>query len=383
MGSALTMPRLSDQMEEGVVLQWLKAAGDEVKKGDPVVEIETDKTTWVVESEDDGFLLEILVPAGGSAPVGGTIAFVGVEGETAAAIAAPARDLSAPAPAGGRSRATPVARRTAEELQVALANVVGTGTNGRIVRRDVVAAAHAQPSVAPPAHAIRGEPSAAEFTHTQRTIARRMLESTTTIPHFALTAEIDMEAAVALRIDLQKLLPDAPPSLNDLVVKAVALALRDHPRLNASWEDGRVVAWPRVNVGIAVATDDALLVPVVVDADRKPLGELARESRNLVERAQQRALTPAEVSGGTFTVSNLGMFGIRMFSAVINPPEAAILAVGEVARRATVSAADEVVVRQQMTVTLSSDHRIVYGAEGAAFLARVRALLERPLALAF
>jgi pyruvate dehydrogenase E2 component (dihydrolipoamide acetyltransferase) len=397
MATEITMPRLSDQMEEATILRWTKAEGEVVEKGDPIAEIETDKATWLVEAESSGELLRIVVGEGGVAPVGAVLGFIGEAGEAlpeeaGAAPPAPSRAdrdgrttvtertsaTGRDGPASGRAKATPVARRTADELGVRLERVAGTGPGGRIVRGDVLAAASA---TAPADAPGRGDGALVELTPTQRTVARRMTQAATTIPHFALDAQIDMEAAVALRSDLDELSPERAPSLNDIVIKAVALALRDFPALNASYGDGRVLRWPRINVGVAVATEEALLVPVIFDADRKPLAQIGRESRSLIEKAQARSLTPMELSEGTFTVSNLGMFGVRSFTAVINPPQAAILAVGELARRAVVDDSGAVVGRRLMDVRLSCDHRIVNGADAARFLARVRELLERPLAL--
>lgn len=401
MPTPITMPRLSDQMEEGVVLRWLKTVGETVAKGDELLEIETDKATWIVEADADGTLTSILVEAGRAAAVGSTIAEL--DGGEAPAQASPAPAVeAAPAPASGaapppapaataapgadRPRATPVARRTAAQLGVALDGVTGTGPGGRIVRADVLAASGAGAAAAAPAPAApvtldRGEGARTKLNATQRTIARRMVESTTQVPHFTVTAEVDMESAIDLRRQLRELGADPVPSLNDVVVRAVALALREFPDVNASYEDDHVVRWPRVNVGIAVALEGALLVPVVFDADRRSLAEIARESRRLAEAAQARTLQADELTQGTFTVSNLGMLGARRFTAVINPPQAAILAVGEVTRRAVVLESGELAARHRMDVTLSSDHRIVYGADAARFLQRVRELLERPLAL--
>jgi pyruvate dehydrogenase E2 component (dihydrolipoamide acetyltransferase) len=399
----VTMPRLSDQMEEGTVLRWVKAEGEEVQKGEELVEIETDKATWIVEAEETGSLIRILVRDGGIAPVGSVIGFIGGAGESIPAGSeseTPGSPLAEPAQVAvsaaertvtssahdrsvTRARATPVARRTARELRVALEAVAGTGPGGRIVRRDVLAAASAAPQDdgPSPTELGRGSGFEVELTATQRTIARRMAESTSTIPHFTVSAEIDMEAALALRRDLKELTPESAPSANDLVVKAVALALRDFPAFNASFAESKVIRWPRINVGIAVAAEDVLLVPVLFDVDAKPLAQIARETRDLADRARSRALAPAELSEGTFTVSNLGMLGVRSFSAVINPPQAAILAVGAVSRRAVVEESGEIVARHRMDVTLACDHRVVYGADAARFLARVRELLERPLAL--
>ena len=394
----ITMPRLSDQMEEGTVLRWLKGVGDRVERGEELVEIETDKATWIVEAEDAGTLLEVLVADGGTVPVGDPIAVVGEPGETTEGratdaapvaekgedvpqptVAPPDRSSATPVGRADRSRATPIARRAARELGVDLAAVAGTGPGSRIVRRDVLAAAGSGGASSPKTG--RGAAQQVPLTATQRTIARRMAESTASVPHFAVTFDVDMEAAVALRGDLKELAADPVPTLNDLVVKAVALALREHPGLNASFEGDAVARWPRVNVGVAVALDDALLVPVVHDADRASLGEIARATRGLVERAKARRLEPADLADGTFTVSNLGPLGARVFTAVVNPPEVAILAVGTVERRPVVDGAGALVARHRMEMTLSADHRAVYGADAARFLQRVRELLERPVSL--
>jgi pyruvate dehydrogenase E2 component (dihydrolipoamide acetyltransferase) len=283
-----------------------------------------------------------------------------------------------------RPRATPVARRLAGELGVPLEGVNGTGPGGRIVRADVRAAAADVPATTAtePTGVTRGRGAVTEIplSPTQRTIARRMAESRSEIPEFTLEAEISMEAAHVLREGLRD--PDGrAPSFNDLVVRAAALALRDFPRLNASFGNDRLLQHDRINVGIAVATEDALLVPTIFDADRKSVFEIAAEARRLAERAGSRSLAPDELADGTFTVSNLGMFGVRRFTAVINHPQAAILAVGEVGLRPWVDPYGGIAARRLMDVSLSCDHRIVYGAEAARFLQRLKELLEDPALL--
>ncbi|HEX3391341.1 MAG TPA: dihydrolipoamide acetyltransferase family protein, partial [Solirubrobacteraceae bacterium] len=299
-----------------------------------------------------------------------------------------------------RVKASPLARRIARESGVDLADVSGSGPGGRIVKADVQArapvAATPQPPPGAPAStapapsevaAAKGETTTAELSRTQRTIARRMAESKATIPDFTLTADVDMGACVELRTELKRLSHDEAPTYNDMIVKACALALRDHPRANGSYRDGRFELHSRVNVGVAVAvaSDDltagALVVPTVFDADTKALGEIARETRGLAERVRDSSITPPELSGGTFTVSNLGMYGIASFTAIVNPPQAAILAVGEIAPRPVVARKRKLVARTTMTVTLACDHRILYGADAALFLSRVRELLEEPAAL--
>ena len=391
----IAMPRLSDQMEEATVIQWLKRPGDAVRRGEPLVEIETDKATIVYEAEFDGVLDEIVVEEGSTAALGTTIARASGTGPSRPAapaaptpVAAPAA-VEAPAVAAprnggepGRSRATPVARRLAAELGVELAALEGTGPGGRIVRADVRDAA--EPAVTDAPQAPAAAPAGAEdveLTPTQRTIAARMGESRSQIPEFTLEAEIDMEALAELRDELRDLGREPLPSFNDLVVKAVGLSLRKHPALNSSWADGRIRRHEHVNVGIAVATDDALYVPTLVDADSLSVFEIAERARTLIAKVLDGSISPDELHGGTFTVSNLGMYGVRRFTAVINPPQAAILAVGEVARRPAVDSAGAVVARPEMDVALSCDHRVVYGAEAAKFLRTLKNLLERPVAL--
>jgi pyruvate dehydrogenase E2 component (dihydrolipoyllysine-residue acetyltransferase) len=398
----ITMPRLSDSMEEATVLAWLKQPGEAVASGEPLVEIETDKATMVYEAERDGVLGGILVGAGEVAALGAPIGwFAGdasePEGsdverqapapEAGPAIAAPPRPEQPPParPDKRRARATPLARRVAADQGVDLFGLSGTGPGGRIVRADVMAALAAGRSPEPVSSALPRAAAAGDerlpLSATQRTIARRMSSSRSEVPEFTLTAEIDMTAALAARRELNELLPSARISLNDLVVKAAALVLREQPEMNAAWDGEAIVRRARVNVGVAVATEGALLVPVIFDADRKPLPRLAAETRAAGERARTRSSSAEELSGATFTVSNLGMFGVLSFDAVIDAPQAAILAVGTVVRRPVFDAADAVVARELMQVSLACDHRVVYGAEGARFLARLRELLEHPMLL--
>jgi pyruvate dehydrogenase E2 component (dihydrolipoamide acetyltransferase) len=426
MATDVLMPRLSDSMEEGTVLRWLKSVGDEVKRGDELVEIETDKANMTYEATDEGVLLDILADEGSTLPIGEPIARIGEPGE-ASSNGAPKRERPpqedrqpeeskaqpAPAPAAtqerpppapaadgdGRVKASPVARRMARELNVQLEQVQGSGPGGRIVKADVEAAAGGAPArpaerpagapaVRAPAEApetAKGEAQVIELTRIQATIARRMAESKATIPHFYLSMEIDMSEAVKLRARLKEIAAEgqAVPTFNDMVVKACARALRDFPRANGAYRDGHFEQYSRVNVGVAVATHDALVVPTIFDADMKSLGEIAARAKELAQKVRDGKITPPELSGGTFTVSNLGMFGISNFSAVINPPQAAILAVGALEPKAVVDRGTRrVAVRDMMGVTLACDHRILYGADGAQFLGRVRDLLQEPLALA-
>jgi pyruvate dehydrogenase E2 component (dihydrolipoamide acetyltransferase) len=432
----VVMPRLSDTMEEGTILRWLIADGEPVRRGAELVEIETDKATMTYESDLDG-VLTIVAAEGHTLPVGALIARVGSGDDVSAANAvqasgtpagsgtandwsgipagksgspaatAPAESLSeaipvsvpetsAPGSDGDRVKASPLARRIARDAGVDLHTLTGSGPGGRIVKADVQAAAARTPGAGttqPPGAGptgittAKGETTELDLSRTQQTIARRMAESKATVPHFSLSVDIDMDACVALRSELKSLGHVDAPTYNDMVVKASALALREHPRANSSYRDGRLQLHARVNVGVAVAVKSdgpgggALIVPTVFDADAKSLGEIARETRTLAVRVREHSITPPELGGGTFTVSNLGMFGITSFTAIINPPQAAILSVGSVGPRPVVREDGELVSRQTMTVTLACDHRILYGADAARFLARIRELLEQPASL--
>ncbi len=417
----VVMPRLSDSMEEGTVLQWLKAVGDEIAVGDELVEIETDKANMAYEADIAGTLTEIVAEEGETLPIGSVIARIGDSDSSPPPEKTPA---SKPVEAddGHRTKASPLARRIAEERKLDLSQLHGSGPGGRIVKADVEQAPSAgdategvsgrarrpvprpgeserdaqpsgeepstrpdTPSVAagPAAETAKGQVSYEELSKTQQVISRRMSESKATAPHFYLRATVDMSEAVAGRemVKARALPGDIVPSFNDMVVKACALALREHPRANGAYRDGRFELYSRVNVGVAVAAEDALVVPTVFDADRKGLRQVASESRALAGKVREGQITPPELSGATFTVSNLGMYGIDGFSAVINPPQAAILAVGAIVERPVVHDG-EISTAHLMQVDLACDHRILYGAPAAEFLARIRALLEEPLSLA-
>jgi pyruvate dehydrogenase E2 component (dihydrolipoamide acetyltransferase) len=438
MATDLVMPRLSDSMEEGTILKWLKSVGDEVAVGDELVEIETDKANMVYEADTAGTLTELVAAEGDTLPIGEVIARVGDAGEVqasgnggepatapepaaapAAAEKAPAKAEPAPPPAtaapqapappapakdGGRVKASPIARRIAQERGLDLAALSGSGPGGRIVKADVekagTGAGAAAPSAAPaPATAAapaaptpgaqekpetaKGQTTVQELTKLQQIVARRMSESKATAPHFYLEAEIDMSRCFEARKRIKEASKEGEvvPSFNDMVIKAAALALREFPRANGAYRDGKFELYSRVNVGIAVAAQDALVVPTVFDADRKGLREIAQEARALAQRVREATVTPPELSGGTFTVSNLGMFGISNFAAVINQPQAGILAVGAIVEKPVVRDG-EITTAHLMNVNLACDHRILYGADGAEFLGRIRALLEEPLGLA-
>jgi pyruvate dehydrogenase E2 component (dihydrolipoamide acetyltransferase) len=401
----VVMPRLSDSMEEGTIVRWLKADGEEVSEGEPLAEVETDKATVTFDADAQG-TLRILVGEGETVPIGGLIARIGDAPVSAAPergdngeVAVPAAPRSAgndEAPVSppreragnGRVKASPLARRMAREAGIDLSQLSGSGPGGRIVKADVSSAAPPAGTSSPiPAPAGRsagnkGEVTVQRLTRIQVQIAQRMAESKATIPDFTLQAEVDLEQAVALRDQLRRAgrPGEVVPSYNDLVVKACGLALREHPRANASYRDGAFEFYERINVGIAVAAEDSLIVPTVFDADRKSLREIARESRTLADRVRQRQITPAELSGATFTVSNLGMYGVARFTAIVNPPQAAILAVGEL-RELAVVRDGRLAPGVSMSLVLSCDHRILYGAPAAEFLARVRQLLEQPINL--
>ncbi len=372
------MPRLSDSMEEGTIVRWLKQDGEQVSEGEPLAEVETDKATVTFDADADG-TLRILVGEGETVPIGKLIAQI--------------REAAAPTPregaANGRPKASPLARRLARESGVDLSQLTGSGPGGRIVKADVTAAGPAVPAQAPvpaqepappPASRPAGNKGAVSIQQPSRIqvqIAQRMAESKATIPDFTLRTDVDMDPAVAMRAQLQS---EPAPTYNDMVVKACATALREHPRANGAYRDGVFESYERINVGIAVATEDSLIVPTVFDADRKSLIEIARESRRLAERVRRGEITPAELSGGTFTVSNLGVYGVSSFQAIINPPQAAILAVGEV-RETPVVHDGQIALGRRMTIALTCDHRILYGAPAAEFLARLRRLLEQPVNL--
>jgi pyruvate dehydrogenase E2 component (dihydrolipoamide acetyltransferase) len=415
----IAMPRLSDSMEEGTVLNWLKQVGDEVVVGEELVEIETDKANMGYEADVAGTLLEILVQENESAPVGAVIARIGDKDAVlpAAAPAGPAAAGDPPlppvakassatvpptaSPAGssasknGRVKASPLARRVASELGVDISGLSGTGPGGRIVKKDVEGAASTgtppapsapAPSAAPAAPATtetaKGSVEIIELTKLQQVVSRRMSESKAVAPHFYLTTEVDMSAAVAARARIKEISGEGEvvPSFNDMVVKACAIALRKFPRANGAYKDGRFELYSRINVGIAVAANDALVVPTIFDADKKGLREIAADARSLAGKVRDGGITPPELSGGTFSVSNLGMYGIKSFGAIVNSPQAGILAVGEIADRPVVKDG-EVVPGKLMEMTLSCDHRILYGADGAEFLAEIKRILQEPLAL--
>lgn len=399
------MPQLSDSMQEGTVVRWLAADGESIGRGQEIVEIETDKATVTHEAEIAG-VLEHVAHEGDTLRVGDTIARIRSpsRARSGAAAGSTGRSMPAdgdgttheprlqtPAPSGPQrpaaANASPIARRFATRLGIDIAQVKGSGPQGRILKADITAHRDAESrletSVPTDSALPKGAPTVEQPTRIQQLIARRMAESRATIPDFTLRTRVDMEACAKLRDELKPALVGDDtriPSYNDLIVKACALALRAHPRANASYRDGTFELHSRVNVGVAVATADSLVVPTIFDAGAKSLGRIARETRTLVERVRAGTVSPSELTGATFTVSNLGMFGIESFDAVINPPQAAILAVGQIIRAPTVIG-DDVLQRLQMKLSLTCDHRILYGADAAGFLSDIKSHLEEPIRL--
>jgi pyruvate dehydrogenase E2 component (dihydrolipoamide acetyltransferase) len=427
-------------MEEGQLSRWLKKEGDKVSMGEPIAEIDTDKATMEMQALANGVLRKILINEGESAPLGQPIAIIGEPDEDISALlktatekapppakatAAPAASEPQPAteePAAeppevsvsaqasppatqparddGRQLISPIAARMAAEAGVNLKSLQGSGPGGRIVKRDIEAAMTAKPanaglgaSSAPRlrgAGALRPDDKVAVYgpsgyrdeplSEMRRTIARRLVTSLGPVPHFFLTSEIDMDRAADMRVAINDLYPDFKLSVNDIIIKVAAAALLQHPRVNASFQDKTVRFYEHADIGVAVATENGLITPVVRSADAKSLLEIAGEVRELAERARSRKLKPEEYTGATFSISNLGMFGIDEFTAVINPPEGAILAVGAMKPRA-VARDNEVVIKQTMRVTMSCDHRVIDGAVGAQFLSTFKQIMENPLYL--
>ena len=438
MATKVHMEALSPTMEEGQVVKWHKSEGDEVKQGEILADVETDKATMELVARGDGTLAKIMVPEGGTAPVGQVIAVIAAKGEDISAIAGtngaketpkkeeapgkegkeepkrqappsekpPSRPATrtavaeaeeeAPAAAadGGRVKASPIARRLAEEVGLDLRRLEGSGPGGRIVKADVEAAAAAgvqAPAKPAPAGAPARAPMPAwtgtaeegyediKVSQMRKTIAKRLVESIGPVPHFFLTIEVDMDRVQQARAKVNALLEGSGDkvSVNDFVLKATAAALRRHPECNASWGGDHVRRYSHVHIGVAVAVEDGLITPVVKHADLKGLAQISREVREMAGRAREKKLKPEEYTGATFSVSNLGMFGIQEFTAVINPPEAGILAVGRT-EEIPVVMNGQIVIRPRMKITMSCDHRVIDGATGAKFLQTLQGMLEEP-----
>jgi pyruvate dehydrogenase E2 component (dihydrolipoamide acetyltransferase) len=385
------MPSLGFDMTEGRLARWLKNEGDPVEKGQAIAEIETEKATVEIEAAASGILARTIVQAGETVPVGTVIGVIVETGEEVVSVPAPpAPPPPAPFPEAGeeaapseaRVKASPVARRMAEEAGLDLSRIKGGGPGGRVLERDVQAAIAARSAPAP--HGVPAGPPPGEtvpLSRMRQTIARRMTESKKMAPHFYVTVEINMDEAMKMRDQLNSLAPETERiSVNDLIVAAAARTLARFPALNASYREGNLEMHSQVNIGIAVALEDGLIPPVLRDADKKTLRKIAAESRALTERARTNKLRSDDLGGGTFTVSNLGMFDVDEFIAIINPPEAAILAVGAVTRR-PVAAAGEVRIASLMKTTLSVDHRVADGAQAGRFMQEFKKLLENPVNL--
>ncbi|MEE1896723.1 pyruvate dehydrogenase complex dihydrolipoamide acetyltransferase [Flavobacterium rakeshii] len=418
----VTMPRLSDTMTEGTVATWLKKVGDKVEEGDILAEIETDKATMEFESFNEGTLLYVGIQEGQSAPVDSVLAIIGPVGTDVSGIAdnfqaggateakeeekpaesnaetaeAPKAEAAVVTNDGGRIFASPLARKIAEEKGINLGQVKGTGENGRIVKKDVenftpaaaqaapatqAAAAHAPAAPAAKPFVPAGEVSREEVKNNQmrKTIARRLAESKFTAPEYSLTVELDMDNAIASRA-LINAVPDTKVSFNDMVIKASAMALRKHPQVNTQWKDDVTVYNKHISIGVAVAVEDGLVVPVLPFTDLMSLSQIGGNVKDLAGKARNKKLTPAEMDGSTFTVSNLGMFGIQEFTSIINQPNSAILSVGAIVQKPVVKDG-QIVVGNTMTVTLTCDHRTIDGATGAQFLQTLKQYIENPVTM--
>lgn len=433
MATKVIMPKLSPTMEEGQISRWLKKEGDKVSMGEPLAEIDTDKATMEMQALGNGVLRKILIGEGQSAPLGQLIAVIGTPDEDIASLLSeapaqpqvqeqketdsppPAPDATQPqpqlqeqkeadrppsapnlAPANGRQPqasgsasgsgrmiVSPLAARMAAEAGIDLRSLQGSGPGGRIIKRDIEAVI-SKPAPAPApsyvqqagASAYRDEPAS----QIRQTIAKRLVTSLGPVPHFFLTAEIEMDRAAEMRKGINALDPDLKISINDIIIKVAAAALIQHPQVNASFQEKIVRYYQHADIGVAVAIEDGLITPVVRAADQKSLSQIAAEVRELAERARSKRLKPEEYTGATFSVSNLGMFGIDEFTAVINPPEGAILAIGAMSAKPVVRE-NEIVIRQMMRVTMSCDHRVIDGATGAKFLQTFKKILENPLYL--
>ena len=437
------MPKMGDAMEEGTLLKWLKSVGEEVSEGDALAEIETDKVTLELEAQESGFLTNMLVEEGAVVPIGAPVATIGAEDEVgkgadaaaaapeeaapeavsapaeapkaepAAAPVAAAATASAPATAtapqvvnrapGERLRASPLVKRLAEEHSIDLNQVSGSGPGGRIIKNDIApflsgdqpapkaapapveaAPAAVAPTPAPtaPSSGITPKGTKIDLARIRRTTGKRMTEAKAGIPHYYVSISVDMTDAITFRKQVNEAIGDAGPrvSVNDLIVKAAALALRDHPNVNTAFVDGDLYQQDSIDVNIAISLDGGLIAPFVPAADQKSLGTIARMTKDLGARARNGGLTPDEFQGGTFTISNLGMFDVDEFIAVINPPQAAILAVGSV-QQVPVIRDGEMAIGNVMKLTLSADHRALDGAEAAVFLGTVKKYLQNPMLL--
>ena len=418
MATKVHMEALSPTMEEGQLVQWLKNEGDTVATGDVLAEVETDKATMELVARGEGILRKIFLGAGGTAEVGAVIGVIAAEDEDISEISgvsgggAPAvaiveeevvstpdpdpvveeptsgnTELASPVSKGGRVKASPLARRLAEQAGVDISQVPGSGPGGRVVKRDIEAAKASGDATPAPAVAPSWTPDEAEYEDVQtsqmrKTIAKRLITSIGPVPTFYLTVDVDMLRVMEARKSMNSMLKaeGAKVSVNDIVLKAVAGALRQHPNCNAQWHDGFIRRFKAVHIGVAVAVEDGLITPVVRHAHLKGISQIGAEVKELAGRAREKKLKPEEYTGATFSVSNLGMFGIHEFTAIINPPEAGILAVGGI-EETPVAVDGEVLVRPRMRITMSCDHRVIDGAQGSRFLQTLKGMLEEPTAI--
>ena len=394
MASKVIMPKLSPTMEEGQIARWLKKEGDKVSAGEPLAEIDTDKATMEMQALSNGVLRKILINEGQSAPLGELIAIIAEPNEDIESVLSEKKE-PAPAPAPpveklapepvqaapqaaktdkGRLIASPLAARMAKDSGLDLRSINGSGPNGRIIKRDIEAAlTQPKPKAA---SGYRDEPA----TQIRQTIAKRLVTSLGPVPHFFLTIDVEMDRAAEMRQNINALDADLKISVNDIVIKVAAAALIQHPQVNASFQEKFIRYYEHADIGVAVAIEDGLITPVIRAAEQKSLSQIAGEVRELAERARTKKLKPEEYTGASFSISNLGMFGIDEFTAVINPPEGGILAVGAMTPKPVVRD-NEIVVRQMMRVTMSCDHRVIDGATGAKFLQTFKKILENPLYL--
>lgn len=417
MPTYIEMPKLSDTMTEGTLAKWRKKEGDKVTVGDIIAEVETDKATMEMEAFDDGVLHKILIKDGGKAPVGAHLAILLGEGEDASSIgkepaakpaadqkAAPAADKKAVAPVAtttgaafdnSRVKASPLAKKIAKERGVSLAGVTGSGPGGRVVAKDVpekgsapVGGASAAPAMAtiPPDSTIKGE--RIPLTSMRRIIADRLLASKTQIPHFYLHIEVDAAPMMKLRKQVNDAAEKAKEegvkiTLNDFVLLATAKAAQAVPKVNAAFAGDAVIEYPNVNIAVAIAIEDGLVTPVIKNSETLTLKQISAAVKDLAGRARSKKLKPDEFAGGTITVSNLGAYGVERFAAIVNPPQAAILAIGAIVKKPVVNEKDEIVVGSRMSVSLSCDHRVIDGAVGAEYLAAVKKFIENPALMLF
>ncbi len=420
MATKISMEALSPTMEEGKLVKWLKNEGDAVKSGEPVAEVETDKAIMELVARGDGILRKRVLNEGDGAPVGTLVGIIAAADENIdsllgggalpagqpvgqsvsptpsaslpvaqSASPPPSTTAAAPAPSNsGPTRSSPLARRLASEKGLDLATVQGSGPNGRIIKRDIEAAAQSG-MTGRPAERHTGRPSDNQsdytdqpLTNIRKVIAKRLGESIGPIPTFYLTAELDLTRVMEMRAAMADMGAEFKVSVNDVLLKAIATALSQHPEVNAHWLGDKIRYFNAVHLGMAVATDDGLIVPVIWNADQKRMGEISKEAKELAKRARERKLKPEEFTGSTFSVSNLGMFGIDQFTAIINPPEAGIIAIGTGEEKLVV-VNGEAVIRNRVRLTMSCDHRVIDGAVGAKFLQTLRRLVENPLMLVY